>query len=1139
MPQTLTVRAKGLYVTASDFAAPDGALAQADNVVISRDGIVETRRGMDVKAAKALTRLFPYKGALVGHNGVSSLSRSSDSGATWTDYGAAVTPPAGYPARAVEASSNLFVTDQVRPKRIDSLTGTPEESGVPGALDVELTLSSAGSPTAMPTDSQLAYRILFGKKDANGRLLLGAPSSRGVIANSAGAIRDVGVSFSLPRGLDTSHFFQAYRTTSSVSATTDAGDEMGLVYEAAIPQTRTISQLVRATNVVTATSTAHGYSAGMIVRVGPGGAASTSFAAVGSSAAATSPTGATWTARTIPAGSYDAVAWNGSVFAAVGFNVAATSPDGVTWTSRTIPAGNYHGIVWTGTQFVAAGGNAAATSPDGTTWTAHTITGGTANGLAFNGSTLVAVGGGKSAVSSDGATWSVYTDPANTDHVAWNGTVFAAVGTSTAATSSDGITWTTRTIPTGTYLDVAWSGSVFAAVGSSVAATSPDGTTWTTRTIPSGTYSGIAWSGTAFIAVGLSVAATSADGITWSAASIPASVFFAVAGNGVTFSQGEKTITGVPTADTFTYAESGTDGTLAQTQTATPLTGAFTDTVPDGFLGAALYTNANQEGILAANDRPPLAREMAHFNGSLFLAHVTSPAYATAYLLAVGGANGLAVNDTVTINGVVYTGKASESISAREFKVTTAGTVAQNIRDTAASLLRVVNRSLSSGATVIDVSDPEGVPGYLEFRNAAPTGGLTVTFSRTTAWSPTSIAESPKTHKNGLVWSKQDQPDHFPKAQTLLPVRVGSDDKAILRVIPTRSALFVLKEDGIWRVTGGAGAFDVQPFDPTIRVVGAETAVQLDNTIFALSEQGAVRISDTGVAVVSRPIESAILALLSPAMRATTESLAFGVGYESDRKYLLWLPTASTDTVATQAYVFDMFTQAWTRRTDDFAHVIVNRADDRLYAVDGTSVWQERKALDATDLADRSYAVSIASGAGTTTVVLTDAVNAQVGDALVQGFTYAVVTGKVSNTLTLDRAALFTNAPATIYRSISTVVKWSPKFGGSPLALSELQEVALFWDEVYFASATLGFASNISPTPETLVLLGSDYGWPGTDYSLPGAIKSQVEIRAWPPLEKSWGSQFSISISHAQAWSPNAISGLGLTFVSRSGMVSR
>lgn len=1153
MSQTVTIRAKGLYLTASDFQAPDGAMSQADNVVISRDGIVETRRGMEAKATRALARLFPFKGALVGHDGSSALSYSSDSGATWTDYGAAVTPPAGYPVRALETAASLFLTDQVRPKRIDALAGTPEESGVPGALDVELALSSAGSPTAMPDDSQLAYRIVFGKKDASGRLLVGAPSSRGVIKNSAGGLRDVTVGFSLPRGLDSSHFFQAYRTTSSVNATTDPGDEMGLVYEGPVPQQRTITQLARATNVVTASSSEHGYVVGEVVRIAPGGAvAGAGFAivAVGSSSKCASSTdGATWTPRTIPAGDYKAVARGTAVFAAVGVNVAATSSDGTTWSSRTIPAGTYNGICWNGSKFVAVGNSLAATSADGITWAARTISARTWFSVVWTGSQFVAVGQGVSgsyaSTSPDGVTWTerVISADVRPLSVVWTGSTLIAAGNSGSYdvprlwTSADGVTWASRTSPTATWIGAASNGTVSVAVGSGTtvyAASSPDGTTWTTRTLAAGTYRSVAWTGAQFVAVGDSVAATSPDGITWTPQTIAAGGYNGVTSGGsgsIPFASGEYVITGV-TADTFTYAETGTDGTLVQSQTATPLTGVFTDTVPDGFLGAALYTNENQEGILASNDRPPLARDIATFRGSLFAANLTLPAQGIGYLLAVGGANGLVANDTVTINGVVYTAKAAEAISAREFKAYTAGSISENIRDTALSLVRVVNRSLSSGASLVYLSGPDDPPGQIEFRNTAPSGNLTVTFSRTTAWSPTSINEAPKTFKNGLVWSKQDQPDHFARSLTLSPVLVGSADEEIQRVIPTRSAAFVLKKDGVWRITGEAGSFSVEPFDPTIHVLGAETAVQLDNTIFTLSDQGVVRISDTGVAVVSRPIESAILALLASSMRSTTASRAFGVAYESDRKYLLWLPTLSSDTQGTQAFVFDMFTGAWTRRTDDFAHVMVNPADDRLYGVDGASVWQERKTLDDTDLADRSYAVTISSGAGTLSVTLADATNAAVGDALAQGAVYGVITAKVSNTVTLDRAAALTNAAAVVYKAIPTAIRWAPKFGASPLALSELQEVAVFWDRVYFSAATLGFSSNVSPAETTLTLRGSDYAWTG-------APVEQAEIRAWPPLEKSWGSQFNISLSHAQAWSPNAVSGLALTFKSRSGAISR
>src|SRR5512142_1085710 len=49
-------------------------------------------------------------------------------------------------------------------------------------------------------------------------------------------------------------------------------------------------------------------------------------------AASSSDDGATWVARTIGAGDYRRVAWNGSVFVAVGSaGVASISSDGKTW----------------------------------------------------------------------------------------------------------------------------------------------------------------------------------------------------------------------------------------------------------------------------------------------------------------------------------------------------------------------------------------------------------------------------------------------------------------------------------------------------------------------------------------------------------------------------------------------------------------------------------------------------------------------------------------------------------------------------------------------------------------------------------------------------------------------------------------
>jgi hypothetical protein len=101
----------------------------------------------------------------------------------------------------------------------------------------------------------------------------------------------------------------------------------------------------------------------------------TTLAIVGINTAYTSPDATTWTTRTIPAGTYNAITTNGSLFVAVGASVCATSPDGITWTARTIQAGTWNSVEWSSALalFVAVGDGIISTSPDGITWTARTV----------------------------------------------------------------------------------------------------------------------------------------------------------------------------------------------------------------------------------------------------------------------------------------------------------------------------------------------------------------------------------------------------------------------------------------------------------------------------------------------------------------------------------------------------------------------------------------------------------------------------------------------------------------------------------------------------------------------------------------------------------------------------------------------
>jgi hypothetical protein len=74
----------------------------------------------------------------------------------------------------------------------------------------------------------------------------------------------------------------------------------------------------------------------------------------------------------------------------------------------------------------------------------------------------------------------------------------------------------------------------------------------------------------------------------------------------------------------------------------------FTDIVPDDLLGAALYTNPSQQGLVNDNAQPPLARDIAEYKNHLFFADVTSKYRYTITLVACGG-SGLAAGNTFTL----------------------------------------------------------------------------------------------------------------------------------------------------------------------------------------------------------------------------------------------------------------------------------------------------------------------------------------------------------------------------------------------------------------------------------------------------------------------------------------------------------
>lgn len=253
------------------------------------------------------------------------------------------------------------------------------------------------------------------------------------------------------------------------------------------------------------------------------------------------------------------------------------------------------------------------------------------------------------------------------------------------------------------------------------------------------------------------------------------------------------------------------------------------------------------------------------------------------------------------------------------------------------------------------------------------------------------VSSNNATTINRLYFSKYNQPESVPNTNY---IDIGPKDKAILRILSLRDNLFVMKEDGIYIVSGQlAPNFNVRLLDRNAVLTAPDTAVALNNQIFALADQGIVGITESGAPIVSRLIEDKIKAVANP--KFNFKSLAFGVGYETDRSYLIWLPTKLADEVATQCYRYNLFEQTWTRWTVSATCGLVKEVDDKMYLGSGdrSYIYQERKTNDRTDHADRSLARNITqSGYNSTTqtIVVSSVADLDVGDVIVQNQTVTI-----------------------------------------------------------------------------------------------------------------------------------------------------
>lgn len=584
---------------------------------------------------------------------------------------------------------------------------------------------------------------------------------------------------------------------------------------------------------------------------------------------------------------------------------------------------------------------------------------------------------------------------------------------------------------------------------------------------------------------------------------------------------------------------------VQKTLTPTDISNAFityTDVTPDALLGQTLYTNPSQQTIAGANYAPPLAKDMVYYKGNMMYSNTTTKQQTIINIVAVP-----ANNDTITIGGVVYTAKSTETASSGFFQAATAGTVAQNIDTTARSLVHVINTySSNTFYWAIYTSGYTSLPGQITLQERG-IGGVSFPIIASTGsnYSPqipasgTTYSSSNNINQHYIYVSKVQIPEAVPLGNF---IPVGTSDKAILRILALRDSVFVFKEDGIYRILGtDITNFSVSLFDSTVILTAIDSAVPLNNQIWGMTNQGVVAVSDSGTVIQSRPIERNLITLSSSLFTHFT-SATFGIRYESDRHYNLFTPTNSTDSVASQDWVYNFLTQSWTNwPIMATAGIVSLQPDDHLYLCYPTGqVVRERKNWNSFDFADFQYSITIVSSLGLI-VTLAATNNMLVGDTLYQQDGLGSLIGQSIITAVTDSTHVVVTdiipwiaGTAIDYQPITVGVQYNP-IGQNFAWVKHFQDFQAFFRDATFTNLTFGFSSDFdSATENTVITAIQGLGFGSVPFGQEpfGGVGTIPQVaRTLVPRNKARCHWLTPSITHAEALSNFALTGINFYFI--------
>ncbi len=387
--------------------------------------------------------------------------------------------------------------------------------------------------------------------------------------------------------------------------------------------------------------------------------------------------------------------------------------------------------------------------------------------------------------------------------------------------------------------------------------------------------------------------------------------------------------------------------------------------------------------------------------------------------------------------------------------------------------------------------------------------------------------------QNRVAISKQSQVEAVP---IYTYFDIGSANFPIQRVVALRDGIFFFKNDGVFRLSGESFSnFTVTLVDNTVALKVPESAVPFNNQVFCFTTQGVCAVTDSGVQIISVPIEDRLLELSSEQF-TNFMSASFGVAYESARIYMFFTVTDTDDEAATQAFVYNSLTDTWTRWPISRTCGVVNTTVNKLFMAqaDTGQILIERKSFTTDDYADEQYAVTINTVVSTSEVILASATNVVAGMTLKQDTHKTLILEVNGTTLTLDPEKGLTAGAATVYTPIENTVQWVPIDTENPGILKQFSEITLFFKDAAFSEIIASFSTNVSlgviDVPVHNISVG---GWglvPWGQGPWGGTLGGKNALRTYVPQEKQRGSWLTLKLSTNEAFTGFTLEGVSLIY---------